>query len=530
MALPNISIIAEPEESGRIVYLAMAPKTNGASQQAQLSLSLMITNNETAPVKVTKLTLTFQGSPAAAAKSYSPNLVVAAGATAPWFFQPTDSALLPQPAPPKVWVEVLCDGFDPWTIIYDLAPHMSPVTGGSFQFPARASELRIGEYWTGRGAGHASAGDGNQLFAYDMGVVGWDTTKKAWTEVFPGKKGDENDHFRIYGKPLYAMADGIVRKFLNTKDENTMLGTFTPTLDPEGNHFWIQHGDEVVVYAHLQKGSLNPALMSMGAIVKAGDFLGLAGNSGFSTNPHLHIHSIEGTVPWAGPLRPLPFRDTWVVELAALAPPDPSGPWFLCQGHGFAKTEMAIWPVATWNNWRQLGVEQIASGPAVCSWAPGRLDVFVRGTDNCLYTKSWDGKQWHNWFQLGVEQISSDPAAVSWGPNRIDVFARGTDNCLYTKSWDGNQWRNWFQLGVEKISSGPAVCSWAPGRLDVFVRGTDNCLYTKSWDGNQWQNWCQLGVEQISSDPAAVSWGRNRIDVFARGTDGTLHTKSWGGR
>ena len=55
-----------------------------------------------------------------------------------------------------------------------------------------------------------------------------------------------------------------------------------------------------------------------------------------------------------------------------------------------------------WDNWHQLGVEQIASGPAVCSWAPGRLDVFARGTDNTLYTKSWNGREWDNWHQHGI--------------------------------------------------------------------------------------------------------------------------------
>ena len=102
MASPNISIITEPEESGRIVYLAMAPKSSGQASQGQLSLKLIITNNEAASVKVTKVKLTFQGSPAVNAASYSPNLTIAAGTTGQWFFQPADSVLLPQPPPPKV--------------------------------------------------------------------------------------------------------------------------------------------------------------------------------------------------------------------------------------------------------------------------------------------------------------------------------------------------------------------------------------------------------------------------------------------
>src|SRR5262245_20159363 len=102
MASPKISIVTEPEESGHIVYLAMAPKTNGAPRQGQLSLKLIVTNNESAAVTITGVKLSFQGSPALAAASYVPNLAVGAGATAAWFFQVADSVLLPQPAPPKV--------------------------------------------------------------------------------------------------------------------------------------------------------------------------------------------------------------------------------------------------------------------------------------------------------------------------------------------------------------------------------------------------------------------------------------------
>lgn len=357
MAIPNISVVTEPEESGRIVYLAMAPKTNGGSRQGQLSLKLTITNHGTTSLSVTKVKLVFQGSPAVASRSYTPGLVVGAGNQGSWFFQPRDSVLLPQPAPPRVQVQLTCQGFtDPWTATFALAPHVSPVSGGSFPFPARASDLRVGEYWTGRGASHASAGDGSQLFAYDMGVVGWDEARKAWRQTLPGKSGDKNEHYRCFGKPIYAMADGIVRSFLSTMNENTTMGTQTPTPNPvEGNHFWIQHGDEVVVYAHLRKGSLNPSLRTIGATVRAGEFLGLSGNSGNSTNPHLHLHAIEASQPWAGPLRPLPFRNTWVVDRTVLAPPDPSGPWFRCQGHGFAKTDMAIWPVASAPAWYPPG-------------------------------------------------------------------------------------------------------------------------------------------------------------------------------
>ena len=177
--------------------------------------------------------------------------------------------------------------------------------------------------------------------------------------------------------------------------------------------------------------------------------------------------------------------------------------------------------------WEQLGANQIVSGPGVCSWSADRLDVFVRGTDNALYHKWWDGNQWSDYEQLGPNQIASDPAAVSWGLNRIDVFVRGTDNALYTKSWDGNQWSDYVGLGGD-LTSGPAVCSWAAGRLDVFARGTDDALW-HLWHDGGWGIWEQLGTKPIASDPAAVAWGPNRIDVFARGTDNALYHKWWDG-
>ena len=89
-------------------------------------------------------------------------------------------------------------------------------------------------------------------------------------------------------------------------------------------------------------------------------------------------------------------------------------------------------------SWEPLG-GVLTSGPAVCSWAAGRLDIFARGTDNALWHLWYDGG-WGTWEQLGANPIASDPAAVAWGPNRIDVFVRGTDNALYHKWWDGN-WR-----------------------------------------------------------------------------------------
>jgi hypothetical protein len=169
-------------------------------------------------------------------------------------------------------------------------------------------------------------------------------------------------------------------------------------------------------------------------------------------------------------------------------------------------------------DWESLG-GVLTSGVAACSWAPGRLDVFARGTNNALWHR-WYQNNWSGWDSLGGG-LTSDPAAVSWGHGRIDVFAKGTDNALWHKWYDGN-WSGWESLGGA-LSSAPAVCSWAPGRLDVFARGADNTLHHR-WYENNWSAWESLGGG-LTSDPAAVSWDHGRIDVFAKGTDNALWHK-----
>ena len=82
---------------------------------------------------------------------------------------------------------------------------------------------------------------------------------------------------------------------------------------------WILQDDGVyVLYAHAQPGAVSSALcphnatllstasfnpwttdgvVNGGARVVAGQFLGLVGNSGNSTGPHLHVHMEKGGFP-----------------------------------------------------------------------------------------------------------------------------------------------------------------------------------------------------------------------------------------
>ena len=185
----------------------------------------------------------------------------------------------------------------------------------------------------------------------------------------------------------------------------------------------------------------------------------------------------------------------------------------------------AVAPTRRWRGWEDLGGVLIGA-PAVSSWAPNRLDCFVRGTNNRMYHKWWNGSRWNGWENLGGVIVGA-PAAVSWGRNRIDCFAPGTNNHMHHKWWDGSGWRGWEDLGGLLIGA-PAVSSWGANRLDCFVRGTDNKMYHKWWNGLRWSGWENLGGV-LTSAPAAVSWGRNRIDCFVAGTNNHMYHKWWDG-
>jgi hypothetical protein len=534
VSAPNLTITVEPSEGGKAEFLPLAAPSAGAKSQVKVVLCLTIKNNESKAVHVKGIVYSFPGSSAPSTTMQNVAIDIPAGGTMQWSnghgTMPdgtttyNNAIYLDAPAPPQVKASLTCNGFTTAkAVTLDLIAFSSPNGSGGFLFPFSYFDLRPGEYMEASADHWANGGaPGTQIFAHDIGCIGADT---GWSQTLPGKDGTKNPDWRIWSKPVRAVADGTVDSWHDGMETNTVLGKFPdPTPSPvQGNNIWIQHGDFLVNYCHFQKNTIPAALKVKGAPVKAGDKLGLAGNSGNATNPHTHVQCQKGSA-----LRGMPFRDLWVVETDKLDPPSPDGPWVPVAGEGVPLTGVAIYPLRRspeWLGWQDLG-GTIISAPALASWAAHRLDAFAQGTDKELYHKWWDGSTWHNWQKLGGV-FKDSPAAVSWGPNRIDVFVRGTNDHLMHKLWNGTAWSGWEDLGGT-LTSAPAVSSWAEHRLDVFAKGTDGELYHKWWDGSTWHTWQKLGGA-FKGDPAAVSWGENRIDVFVRGTNDHLMHRLWNG-
>ncbi len=207
----------------------------------------------------------------------------------------------------------------------------------------------------------------------------------------------------------------------------------------------------------------------------------------------------------------------------------PAAPIFFCW-HGYVDEIYEDWLRCRWSGWEDLG-GVLTSGVGAASWAANRLDSFVKGQNNHMWHKWWNGNAWSGWEDLGGV-IDGTPAAVSWGPNRIDCFARGMNNHMWHKWWDGLAWSGWEDLSGT-LTAGPAVASWALNRLDSFAKGGDNSLWYKWVDKNivhnhagTWSGWHLLGGI-FDDQPGAVSWGPRRIDVFARGTNNHMYHKWW---
>jgi murein DD-endopeptidase MepM/ murein hydrolase activator NlpD len=106
-----------------------------------------------------------------------------------------------------------------------------------------------------------------------------------------------NKNYHAYGSDALAVADATVVTVKDGIPENIPGGRAVPiTLETVGGNHMILDlgGGRFAFYAHLQPGSIR---VKLGDRVRRGQVLGLVGNSGNSTEPHLHFHVSDANSP-----------------------------------------------------------------------------------------------------------------------------------------------------------------------------------------------------------------------------------------
>jgi hypothetical protein len=106
--------------------------------------------------------------------------------------------------------------------------------------------------------------------------------------------GDRSDleSYSIFGAELYSPCTGSIAVAMD--DYEDLIPPATDAEHPAGNHVLVECEGVEVVLAHMKQGSLR---VEVGDSVTVETVLGQVGNTGNTSEPHLHIHAEQGGEP-----------------------------------------------------------------------------------------------------------------------------------------------------------------------------------------------------------------------------------------
>jgi len=185
------------------------------------------------------------------------------------------------PALRRHWTRLVSLAVFGAALVYVVSGVLAPTDARELAFPLRDGRFMVAQ--GGRvGVLNHHAGHQEQDEAAD--IVALDGLGYRARGIAP----EELDRYEIFGKEIVAPCAGNV---VAVRDG---LPDLTPPesdrQNASGNNVIIDCGGFNVELAHFQRGSL---AVAAGQGVSVGDVLGRVGNSGNTTEPHLHIHAVD---------------------------------------------------------------------------------------------------------------------------------------------------------------------------------------------------------------------------------------------
>ena len=197
-----------------------------------------------------------------------------------------------------------------------------------------------------------------------------------------------------------------------------------------------------------------------------------------------------------------------------------------------------------WHGWWGINSGQTAAGAPVTtvSRSADKLDSFVVGWDNRIYTAAWepdftDG--WHGWFPIGNLQAPAGArvAAVSRSTDKLDIFVVGNDGQVWTAAWEPDftdGWHGWWPVKGVSVPPGSHVSavSRSTDKLDIFVTDKSGTIQTAAWEPDftdGWHGWSGINGGQATAGApvTAVSRSTDKLDVFVVGAGQLVYTAAW---
>ena len=177
----------------------------------------------------------------------------------------------------------------------------------------------------------------------------------------------------------------------------------------------------------------------------------------------------------------------------------------------------------TWGRWTSWG-GALSASPAITGGSDGRIDAFVRGKNNALWTRTLrPGHPLTAWKSLGG-RLSTAPAAVTIQDNYFDVAAGGTDHAVWTAS-TATKWA-WKSVGGRTFSA-PAIGYIPQSNGEyILIRGTDGRLWANGFGGQTSTGWRRIGGKLMIGGPTAAGTRQPTPHITAaiRGTDHAVWT------